>query len=257
MKDYDRSLVVSCQKSSMASEAYRALRTNLLFYRTKIKEQPLTIVVTSANPGEGKSVTAANTAYVLAQSKHRTLLVDGDLRKPKIHEIFGMDCRKGLESILDGSMSFEECVRHTALPELDILGSEPGHKDSTELLYSKRLYDFISNARAKYDIIIFDSPPMGILTDSTLIATHSDGVLWVVSEGEVTGKELRRIRKHLDNMGISLIGVVYNKARISMSSYGSYVYRDRGSQNSCTERKTEKYPNKRLSLVLSKLFRKK
>jgi capsular exopolysaccharide synthesis family protein len=222
MHNIDKSLVTFYQKFSIATEAYRGLRTNLLLQKSKNKEGCFTFVITSAHSGEGKSVTAANTAVTLAQSKHKTLLIDADMRKPEMHQIFGLECSYGLVSILEGSKSFKECVQQTEIQDLDVLVSEYKDIDPTELLSTKRLSQLLDEVTSKYDFIIFDTPPMCLITDTSLIICQIKRVLFVVSEGVTTGKELKNAKKNLENLSANILGVVLNRADLPINSYGNY-----------------------------------
>ncbi len=216
----DKSVVLYFKKNSAASEAYKILRTNLLF--SKDGKSPKVIVVTSARAGEGKTTTASNIAVAFMQTRHKTLLIDADMRKPNVHQKFNLSRLKGLSTLLNNASTLDETIQHTDEPLLDIITAGPTSRDSTELLSSKTLKDTFDELRAIYDIIIVDTPPVCSLTDATLISLISDGVVLVVGEGAISMRDIKASKEHIEKVGSSILGVVYNKIGSSMGVGGKY-----------------------------------
>ena len=218
---------------SQASEAYRALRTSVQFSRLDALVQ--TIVVTSPDPGAGKSTTAANLAIVMTQAGRRVLLVDADLRQPKLHSLFGAKRRPGLvdalfmkpEDTLPKGPPSEELLAEGIIPsgvdDVDLLPAGTAVPYSSEVLGSRALRDRIEGWRQLYDIIIFDTPPTLAATDAVLLSTQADATLVVVRAGHTKDFELHRTLQLLRSVGTRAVGVVLNGFDTSLA-YG-YKYR--------------------------------
>jgi len=208
---------------SVISEAYRTLRTNIQF--SSVDKELKTIVVTSSKSKEGKSSIASNLAYSFAESGKNVLLIDCDLRKPMIHRNFNMSNLKGLTNILIGEKSFSEVVSiHEKRKELHILPSGPLPPNPAELLGSKRMKDFIETVRNDYDIVIFDTPPIGLVTDSAIISTIADGTIIVINVGETEIELAQHSVDLLKKVNANIIGVVLNKIPVKNNKYYGYSY---------------------------------
>ncbi len=206
---------------NFSSEAYKSIRTQLLLLDTK--EHPLkTIVFSSVGPQEGKTLTVCNLAVAIAQSQKRVLLIDADMRRPRLNEIFKVKDGKGLCSFLAGRSDLEELVRMTEIENLFFVAEPHSCGDSTELLSGEKLRDFLVFARKNFDYILLDSPPVGIVSDATLLATLADGLIMVVESGKTPRKAIVRERKILESAHIKVTGVIINKATISGSE--GYYY---------------------------------
>ena len=205
-----------------ATEAYRSIRTRLLFMETK--EEPLkTIVISSIGVQEGKTLTSCNLAITFAHSSKQVLLVDADMRRPRLHDIFDMeDGNKGLDHYLGGQASYEELVHKTKIDNLSLVASKHSTGNSTELLHGEKIKDFINTARKKFDLVFFDTPPIGVLTDATILATLVDGIIVVVESGKTPQKALARNVKLMEKAKIRVIGVIINKVLTTGSE--SYYY---------------------------------
>jgi receptor protein-tyrosine kinase len=224
--------LVALDGQSPASEAYKALRTNLLF--STIDRQLKTIVVTSAGPGEGKSRTAANLAVVLAHAGQKTLLIDADFRRPSLHRIFGRIRNVGLSnlSVQDADQQHAiSAVEHVT--NLWLMTSGPVPPNPSELLGSGRMKELISQLLSHFTYLIFDTPPINAVTDAAILAAYADGTILVVEHGRTTFPALRHAKQLLDRVGARTIGVVMNKVRASGSSYSyAYGYGDYGPRSS-------------------------
>jgi receptor protein-tyrosine kinase len=217
-----RGELVTLDASSHASEAYKALRTSLLF--SAIDQALKVIVITSAEQGEGKSRTAANLAVALAHAENRTLLIDADFRRPSQHRIFGKVRNVGLSNLLLKEVAQDEAVSSVeAIPNLSLLTSGPTPPNPSELLGSVRMKDLMSRLAKGFTYVIVDTPPINAVTDASILASSASGTILVVEQGRTTSPSLRRAKLTLDRVGAHTIGAVMNKLRARGGSY-SYDY---------------------------------
>jgi capsular exopolysaccharide synthesis family protein len=200
------------------SEAYRSLRTALLLASAR---ELRAIAITSAVPGEGKTSTAANLAVVLAQLPKRVLLVDGDLRKPRIHEVFGGSNRAGLVNFLTQGAAMDQLVFQSKVPNLWLAPSGPLPPNPSELLASARMREFVEWARSSFDIVIFDSAPTLAVTDAILLGKLTDGVVLCLRAGYVQRRDAKACRDRLQQAEVRLLGAVLNCHRGLDGSYRS------------------------------------
>lgn len=208
---------------SVISEAYRTLRTNIQF--SSIDKDIKSIVITSAKSKEGKSSVASNLAYSLAESGKNVLLVDCDLRKPMVHRIFNISNLNGLTNILIGDKNLKDVlVEHDKRKELHILPSGPLPPNPAELLGSNRMKDFIDKVKKEYDMVIFDTPPIGFVTDSAIISTIVDGTIIVINVGETEIELAQHAVDLLKKVNANIIGVVLNKIPVKANRYYGYSY---------------------------------
>ncbi len=211
------------------AEAYRSLRTALLLSSAEALQ---VIAVTSAESGEGKTTTAANVAVVMAQLGRRVLLIDGDLRKPKLHEIFQISNRFGVVNLLTAGGKIEEVFLRTAVPNLYVIPAGPIPPNPAELLASERMRDFVHQVRGAFDLVVIDSPPALAVTDPTLIGHLVDGVLLCFAAGKVPREEIRACRDRLVRNEVKILGTVLNRYRSDQGRYGKRYqrYESYGSQ---------------------------
>ncbi|MDN5293587.1 MAG: protein-tyrosine kinase [Eubacteriales bacterium] len=220
-------LITHTNPKSPVAEAYRTLRTNIQFSSL---DRPLkTIVVTSAGPGEGKSTIVANFAITLAQAGQRVILVDCDLRKPRLHKLFGIS-RNGLTNVLVGNLPIEEVLWPTAVPGLLLIPSGPLPPNPAELLGSQKMQNFIEQVSKMGDIVLFDTPPVIAVTDAALLASRVDGVLLVLRAGEVDRRMALQAKEALENARARIIGVVLNDVENSGGSGYYYYYGEGGKR---------------------------
>lgn len=216
-----RRLVTHFKPKSPVSESYRTLRTNLQFSNS---DQPVrALLVSSAGPGEGKSTTVANLSIAICQQGVRTLLVDSDLRRPILHRLFDLEKKKGLSNILVGKATLEEAIQSTEVQNLDVLTCGILPPNPAEMLGSKRMKELIEQIKARYDICLFDSPPLIAVTDGAVLASELDGVLLVVKSGQTHQDALTRGVELLNNVRARLVGVLLNDVSRA-NTYGSYYY---------------------------------
>jgi tyrosine-protein kinase Etk/Wzc len=203
-----------------AAEAFRALRTNVTFVGA---EKPLQFVsVTSPGPGEGKSTTAANLAVALAQGGQRTLLIDGDLRRPLIHRAFAMVQEPGLTDVLVGHAQAREVIRPDAAPGLDVLPSGAIPPNPSELLGSAAMQALIGALRRDYHYIIMDTPPTLPVTDASVVASSADAAILVLRSGDTEETAAQRAMDQLQRVHARIAGVVLNGVSSRNDRYYTY-----------------------------------
>lgn len=213
--------------NSAVAEAYRALRTNLLF--SALDRELKTIVVTSAAPNEGKSRTAANLAVAFAQAGYSTLIVDADFRRPSQHRIFGRVRNIGLSNLMIQDIPQDQLViADPDIPNLHLAASGPTPPNPSELLGSARMRSVLDHFRARYHYVIIDTPPVNAVTDASVVAAHSDGVVLVAESGRTTYPALAHSREALARVGAKILGVVVNKVQHGGSGYYDGYYQEYG-----------------------------
>ncbi|BBB90131.1 MAG TPA: CpsD/CapB family tyrosine-protein kinase [Methylomusa anaerophila] len=215
-------LIMQEQAQSPVAEAYRTLRTNIQ-YGTPDRELK-TIMFTSADPGAGKSTTAANTAVALAQAGKQVVLVDCDLRKPVQYRTFNQK-NVGVTNILvEGT---EVIVQDTYIANLALLPSGPIPPNPSELLGSAKMQQLLKGLKEKFDYVIVDSPPVVAVTDACVLASQVDGILLVMNSGTVRPEIAQKAKEQLLRANGHLLGVVLN--RVEMEEEQAYYYYDYGN----------------------------
>ena len=209
-------------RRSAVAEAYRVLRTSVLL--SCAGNPPKTILVTSAQPGEGKTTTAINTATSLAQLGASVLLIDCDLRKPSVHEALGIEKCEGLSTYLSRKVAVENLIQPLPVPNLWVLPSGPVPPNAAELISSARMKELLRTLGEKYDHILIDSPPLINVTDPVILSTMVDGVMLVVQGGRATREVLRRARMELGTAKAKIFGVVLNNVDLKREGYNDYYY---------------------------------
>ena len=225
---------------SPVSEAYRVLRTNIQFLSV---DKPLkTILVTSSGPKEGKTTTIANLAVILAQGGNKVLLIDTDLRKPMLHKVFLLLNDRGLTNLLTLQKDAMSFIQHDVVKNLDILTSGRIPPNPSELLSSNAMKSFLENVKNKYYIVLMDSPPVGGITDASIISTYADGTILVVKSGKTEIDAVKIAREILDNVNANIIGVVLNhldKKAVGNNYYPYYYYNDDEEKTKKLRKKTK------------------
>jgi capsular exopolysaccharide synthesis family protein len=221
---YPRQLLSFSGDDSVITESYRSLRTNLSFASP---DKPLhTAVLTSAGPGEGKSLTTANLSTAYAQMGKRVLLVDTDLRRPVQHHLFEMKREPGFTDLFCESPDYTTVIRPSGKPNLSIITAGIFTPNPAELLASHKMAQHIEYFKQHYDIVFFDTPPVFAVTDATLLGTKVDGVLLVI-KAHHTDKDIAiRAVNTIRNVGVKVWGVVLNDINLThrYASYGYYKY---------------------------------
>lgn len=213
------SLIALRDPRSPAAEAYRTLRTNIQFSSL---DKPLqTLLATSTAPDEGKSTTIANLAVTMAQAEQRVILVDCDLRRPTLHSLFELPNEQGLTSLILAQEDAELPLQETAVAGLSLLTSGPLPPRPADILGSRRMEAIIARLRAEADIVLFDTPPVVVVTDAAVLATKVDGVLLIFQAGKTSRDHGRRARQILEKVKANIVGVVLNNAQVEQG-YGYY-----------------------------------
>jgi non-specific protein-tyrosine kinase len=204
-------LITLTDPRSPAAEAYRTLRANLTF--AALDDPIETLVVTTAAPDNEKGKVLANLAVALAQSERRTILVEADLRRPVLHEIFRVAGEPGLTTmIVDESTLNDPPLQETGVQNLWLLPSGPQPPNPTDLLGSRRMEQAIAALKGRADMVIFDAPPVVSVTDAVVLGTKVDGVLLVVSAGRTRREHTQRAKELLERGHIRIVGTVLNNA---------------------------------------------
>jgi capsular exopolysaccharide synthesis family protein len=214
-------LVTLLDPAGAASEAYRSLRTSLLY--AKIDAPPTVILITSPGLADGKSTTCANLAVVLAQAGKETLVIDGDLRKPSLHRIFGVPNVSGMVNVLSGEHDLSE-VCTEPFPGLKMLSTGPIPPYPTELLSSGRFEELLGQARQLFDYVLVDSPPTELVSDPMIIAAQVDAVLLVLDSQGTSKGSLRKAVRNLEAVGANVLGTLVNKAPKAQTGRYGYSY---------------------------------
>ncbi len=214
---------------SPIAEAFREFRTNLQFL--EVDDPPRVLVVTSSVAGEGKSVTAINLALALAEAEHNVVLVDGDLRRPKLDGYLDLVGSVGFSTVLAGRASLPEVLQTTRFPGLTVLTSGAVPPNPSELLGSLAAQKVLSELRGGFDYVIVDSSPLLAVTDAAILATKSDGVLVIARFGETKGEQLAHAVGNLRNVAARILGAVFTM-KPARANGPYYYYGDYGNVDS-------------------------
>ena len=209
--------------NSLVAESFRQIRANLLF--SSPLEQQQSLLIASASPDEGKTCVAINLAVTLAQGGRRILLVDANFRRPGLHKAFGVTNHQGLSNLLVGRESLEGLVVHSELGNLDVLPSGPCPPNPAELLAGGYLPDLLAEAAERYDQIIFDGPPLLLVSDAAMLAALVDGVVMVCRARTSRGMVLRA-KSQLGLVNARIVGAVLNAAETTRGGYFRKYYRE-------------------------------
>lgn len=217
-----RHLITHLNPRSPISEQYRTLRTNLQF--SAIDQTLQTILVTSSGPGEGKSITIANLAVTYAQQSKKVLLIDADMRKPTVHYTFRLENIRGLSNLLIDELNIDDVVNHSSIENLNVITCGPIPPNPAELLGSKRMERIVEEAKEKYDIILFDTPPVLAVTDAQILTNIVDGALLVIRSGETEHAAALKAKESLDQAKGKLLGIVLNDQQKNQTDNYYYYY---------------------------------
>jgi capsular exopolysaccharide synthesis family protein len=221
----ERDLGVFLDPKSVAAECCRSIRTNILFMSP---DHPIrTMVITSPSPQEGKTTTAVNLAITMAEAGGRVLLIDTDMRRPRLHKSFGVPNQTGISAVIVGKAKLEEAIKRTDVPNLDVLTCGPVPPNPSELLHTERFAAVLADCGKIYDRVILDSPPTSAVTDPAVLGNLTDGVVLIVKAGETTRDAAMHARRQLTAAKARMIGVVVNAIDFSNPAYGyEYYYRN-------------------------------
>jgi succinoglycan biosynthesis transport protein ExoP len=221
VKDLDRKQTEGLDRSNRgpAAEAFRQLRTNFRFIDV---DNPIrTVVITSANEGEGKSTVAANLARVLANAGQDTVLVDADLRRPVVAGVYGVDSQIGLAQVLVGDVTADEALQETSIEHLKVMSAGRVPHNPSELLGSLRMQQLLHEL-ARDHLVVLDAPPLLPVTDAALLAAIADGAMVVFAIGTTYKEQARLAKRRLEQTGGRMLGVVLNRA--PLKGLGAVVY---------------------------------
>ncbi|NOJ76833.1 GumC family protein [Myxococcus xanthus] len=218
----ERDLHVHREPKSTAAECCRAIRTNLLFMSP---DNPFkTLVVTSSGPQEGKSTTCINLGVAMAQSGNRVLLLDTDMRRPRLHRAFGVPNELGISSLVVGEGTLDAAVKSTEVPGLFVLPCGPLPPNPAELLHTQAFTDLLKAASERFDRVILDSPPINAVADAAVLATKCDGVVLVLKAAKTNRESARRALRSLADVQARMYGAILNDVDLSAPRYGdSYL----------------------------------
>jgi capsular exopolysaccharide synthesis family protein len=211
-----QALVTVLEPGIAASEAYRTLRTNLLYALVDIPSR--VILITSPGLREGKSTICANLAVVLGQAGKRVLILDCDLRNPIMHKIFGLSNKRGLVDAVAGECELRE-IQHLPQPGVNVVTSGALPLDPSELVGSRRFGELLAQARNEFDYVLLDSSPIGLVSDPVVLATETDGVLLVLDVQHTRKRNFRNSVRSLDTVGATFHGTIMNKVKSSGKAY--------------------------------------
>ena len=208
-------------EEGIIAEAYRSLRTNIVF---SSPDKPIqTLLITSSGPGEGKSLTMANTALSFAQQGEPTLIIDTDLRRPVVHHLFGFDRGPGFGELFAGTNTIEEVIRDVPQTNLKLMTAGAYMPNPAELLGSKKMDGLLAELKQRYRYILFDTPPVIAVTDAAILATKLDGLVLVVRAGKASMAMSQRTLQALRNVNARVLGCILNDVDIT-KGYNSYGY---------------------------------
>lgn len=217
-----KDLHIHREPKSHIAECTRAVRTNLLFMSP---DKPFKrMVVTSSGPQEGKSTTAINLGIAMSQSGQKVLIVDTDMRRPRLHKAFGVANEMGVSSLVVGEGKLEDAIKTTEVPGLYLLPCGPIPPNPAELLHTRAFADLLDTLGTKFDRVILDSPPVGAVADAVVLATQADGVVLVLKAGVTHRDVARRTVRALNDVKAKLFGAVLNDVNLDRSRYGDYYY---------------------------------
>ena len=225
--------IVDEKPKSITAEAYRTLRTNIQY--SSFDNEIRTIVVTSSEPGEGKSTTAGNIAISFAQASMKTVIIDCDLRKPSLHKKFKISNIGGLSDILIGKEKIDDVVHHFN-DELDIITSGKLPPNPAEMLGSRTMERLLIALKERYDMIILDTAPLQAVTDAQILSTKSDGIILVVRAHSTKRESVLQAKGLIEKVGGKILGTVLNGVENSRGKY--YYYYGTGEDGTREKRKS-------------------
>lgn len=210
------------EPSSRAAECCRHIRTNLLFMAAEHKFK--TLVVASPSPREGKSTTCMYLATTMAQSEQRVLVIDSDLRRPRLHQSLGTSRNQGLSNLILGNVALDDVIKTTDIPNLWFLPAGPTPPNPAELLMTERFTEILAELGERFDRIILDSPPILAVTDPLVLAKNADGIVLVMKAGSTTRDHAQRAARQLYDVDARVAGAILNELDVDDKSYGYYYH---------------------------------
>lgn len=215
-------LIVDRKSKSAITESLRSIRTNLEFISTDKNQKVIT--VTSTVGGEGKTFVAVNLAGVIAMANQRVVVIDLDMRKPKIHLAFGAENTVGISTVLIGKNSIDEAIQLSRIPDLDYITAGPTPPNPSELILLPALDNLIEELKTKYDVIIIDTPPVGIVTDGMLLMSKADIPLYIVRINYSKFFVAQEVKRALNRGGYNKLRVIANGVPVNRGFKYNYGY---------------------------------
>ena len=217
----ERDLTVFKDPTSAAAEACRSIRTNLMFLSAE--QEVRVLVVTSPGPQDGKTTAAISLAVTMAQGGARVLLVDSDMRKPRIHRSFGLKSDRGLSTVIMGDAALADVICHSEVPNLDVLPCGPTPPNPAELIHTERFREILDQCRRDYARVVMDSPPAAFVTDPAVLGNLTDGVVFVLRAGHTTREAASFARRQIVDARARILGLIVNQTDRKAAGYG-YAY---------------------------------
>ncbi|CAM4143133.1 CpsD/CapB family tyrosine-protein kinase [Bacillus luti] len=215
-----RQLITHQEPKSRITEQYRNIRTNIEF--TSVDNHIRSIMVTSANPGDGKTTTVANLAVVFGQQGKKVLVIGADLRKPSIQDLFAAHASNGLTNVLSGQTNVMQCIQKTDIENVYVMASGPIPPNPAELLGNRVMDEVLLEAYNMFDIVLIDTPPVLAVTDAQILANKCDGIILVVRSEKTEKDKIVKTKQILDKASGKILGVVLNDKQEEQEQYGYY-----------------------------------
>ncbi|PTH08368.1 polysaccharide biosynthesis tyrosine autokinase [Staphylococcus capitis] len=220
-KKLEQPLFVNDKPKSIISEKFRGIRSNIMFSRAK--DEITSLIVTSEKPAAGKSIVSANIATTYAQAGYKTLIIDGDMRKPTQNYLFEEANYDGLSNLIIGKSDYDKAIRSTRVPNLDLLTSGPIPPNPSELIDSDKFHEIYNELLRRYDFVLIDTPPVNTVTDAQVFLQHVKDAILVIDSENNNKNEVKKAKSLIEKVDGKLIGAVLNKTpRDKSSSYYSY-----------------------------------
>lgn len=223
-KKLETPLYAHDKPKSITSEKFRGIRSNIMF--SGANQEIKSIIVTSEKPAAGKSIVSANIAITYAQAGYKTLIIDGDMRKPTQHYNFGVANYDGLSNLIVGKSDFEKSIRSTRVENLDLLTSGPVPPNPSELIASERFEKLYKQLMEHYDFILIDTPPVISVTDAQVFLQYIKDCVMVIDSERNNRNEIKKAKQLIEQAGGHIIGGVLNKTASENSSSYYYYYGD-------------------------------
>lgn len=218
----ERDLYVFRHPTSRAAECCRSIRTNILFSSA---DRPMkTVTISSPRPREGKTTSTIYMGSIMAQGGQRVLLVDTDLRRPRLHKSLGVSRATGLTNLIMNEVTIEDVVKTTDIPNLYVLPCGPTPPNPAELLLTNRFSEVLRQLQARFDYILLDSPPLLAVTDAVILSRLSDGVILIAQAGKTVSDDARNAANLIRDVDAPILGVILNDVDLSDKRYGYYYY---------------------------------
>lgn len=241
--------VTDLDPKSPLAEAFRTVRTNISF--ADIDNNIKAILFTSTKQNEGKSTIVCHTSHAFSKLENtKVLVIDLDLRNPSVHRVFGISNTYGIMDYLKNGTNLDKCI--TKIEEnLHILTPGDMPPNPAEILSSKRIEEFIKGVREEYDYVFIDAPPVGVVSDATIISKYADGVMFVVGANETDINHAKEVIDNMKKSDVNIIGSILNKYDMDNNPYGYYYHQDEtnGSRASRKKKKFRLFGKKKLSSV--------